>query len=363
MAGGCGPRSATGIARAVRLMCRRKLRLRSRGADRVEVVKLSVIIPTRNRAAFLESALDSIAHQDWAKTEFEVIVVDNGSTDSTGDVCGRNACRFAHFARLYASDPGLHVGRHMGMARARADLLVFADDDIEADRGWLRSVFETFQNEDPALVGGPVIPRFEVAPPDWVRRRWQPNALGERVCGHLSLVDLGGQSRVTNPFRVFGCNFSVRKSVVLAAGGFHPDGMPRDLIRFRGDGETHISGYIQRQGLRAFYNTGAAVAHCVPRERLTIEYFCQRSFNQGISESFSDLREGRGGVCGQMASWLRAVARRARLRNAPHPDLLLHRAWRDGYRYHRAEYRRDATLRAWVHRNDYLDPHEGAMFA
>ena len=322
------------------------------------MIKLSVIIPTRNRALTLGRALVSFAGQTFPKDEFEVIVVDNGSTDRTAEVCAKTASLFTHFTRLYDEHPGLHVGRNLGMECAQAEILVYGDDDIEASPEWLKSIYQAFADPAVVLAGGKNLPVFEETPPEWIERLWSPNAFGERVCGPLSILDLGDNPRRISPYKVYGCNFSILKSVLLAAGGFHPDGMPKELIRFRGDGETHVSRFIDNQGLAAFYHPGASVGHLVPRERLTVEYFCQRSFNQGISNSFAEFREkkvtGRGNH--GVLKFLRGLITWVRLRNAAYPLARMAKATRRGYSFHRREYRRDPALREWVHRQMYLGP-------
>lgn len=320
-------------------------------------MKLSVIIPTRNQAKSLERALASIAGQTLRKEEFEVIVVDNGSTDSTAEICGRLSAGFEHFTRLYDEHPGLHVGRNLGMKRSKAEILVYGDDDIEATPAWLETIARAFEQTEVALVGGRNLPIFEAAPPGWLARMWAPNVHGERICGHLSILDLGVVSRHINAELVFGCNFSIRKDVLQQVGGFNPDGMPKDLLRFRGDGETHVSRFVERHALATLYHPGATVGHHVPRERLTAEYFCARSFRQGISDSFSDLRAKgtRGGPCQRVVRDVRALVAGLRLLTAPYPLRQLASARQRGYRFHQQQYSRDPLLRQWVHRCNYLN--------
>jgi glycosyltransferase involved in cell wall biosynthesis len=321
------------------------------------MMKLSVIIPTRNRARTLERTLASLTQQRITNNSFEVIVVDNGSTDATAEVCGKLGAQFRHFTRLYDEHPGLHVGRHLGMQHARSDILVYADDDIEATPEWLESILLAFQRPDATLVGGKNLPLFEAPPPAWIEALWAPKASGERVCGWLSLLDLGDVPHEISPYHVYGCNFSIRKSVLLQTDGFHPDGMPKDLIRFRGDGETHVSRYIKQQGLAAFYHPGASVGHFVSRDRLTIEYFCQRSFNQGVSESFAELRNcgGHTDISQQFLRIARHILARLTLCWSARPSASIELAGHRGYRFHQKEYRRDPTVREWVLRKNFLN--------
>jgi len=94
-----------------------------------------------------------------------------------------------------------------------------------------------------------------------------------RILIYLSILDLGDTIKTINPYHVFGCNFSIRKKILLEAGGFHPDAMPQELIRFRGDGESHVSRYILVHGYKTLYHPKASVYHLVTHNRMTEDYF------------------------------------------------------------------------------------------
>lgn len=251
---------------------------------------LSVIIPTRNRAKYLTNTLASLTKQIYSADCYELLVIDNGSTDNTRDVCATFRDKIPQLRYFYEEKPGLHVGRHLGMKMAKAELLVFADDDIEAFPTWLEAIAESFQDPEVVLVGGKNLPRFEAAPPDWIHEMWERDTQGNRVLGYLSILDLGNDNKDISPYHVFGCNFSIRKSILLKARGFHPDSVPEELIRYRGDGETHVSKFIKANSMRTFYHPGASVYHAVPKERMTLQYFRKRAYNEGISRSFTEFR-------------------------------------------------------------------------
>jgi glycosyltransferase involved in cell wall biosynthesis len=321
------------------------------------LMELSVIIPTRNRADCLRKNLEALFSQTMALYRFEVIVSDNGSTDDTAEVCRSFQARFAHFQYHYEKAPGLHVGRHIGLETARTDLLVYADDDIIALPSWLESIAEAFEDPAVALVGGKDLPRFEATPPAWISRLWLPDSRGHRLLGHLSILDLGEAADYIDPLRVFGCNFSIRKAVLMEAGGFHPDGMPRDLIRYRGDGETHVSRYIAQRGYRACYHPGASVQHLVPAGRMSLKYFCQRSYQQGISDSYTEVRALGGKIQENPGNWkarLHPITRLIRgLTRGWYVYALSQSAW-GGRSYHRRAVQQDSLLLEWVLRKNYL---------
>ncbi len=255
---------------------------------------LSVIIPTYNRSYYLKDFVNSILAQTLSPKYYEIILVDNGSTDSTRELINslnrQNENRIKYF---FEQQPGLHIGRHLGARHAGGEILTFTDDDIIAQPGWLEAVIESFQDNDIALVGGKNLPKWEAAPPEWVDLFKTENEYGW-IIGQLSLLDFGNTC-IEIPARfVFGCNYSIRKKVMYDCGGFHPDGMPPELIQYRGDGETALSIAIEEKGYRTVYNPRASVYHRIPIERLQIDYFCQRAFRQGISDSYTEIRANRG---------------------------------------------------------------------
>lgn len=325
---------------------------------------ISVIFPTRNRADLLAAALESVTRQTLAPEAFEVIVVDNGSTDKTAAVTASFGSRLPNLRYSYTQTPGLHVGRHRGMQEAAGEILVFADDDIEALPSWLSTIRDVFEDPTVGMCGGNNIPLFLQPPPEWLQHLWERSMIaGGRALPPLSLLQLDGHRKQFSPYYVWGCNFAVRKSVLRQAGGFHPDGMPGELIRFRGDGETHVSRFVLESGLRCVFDPAASVYHKVTPERMTVDYFRQRGFAQGVSDSFAALRKAsprpwqeRLAVMRLAKGWARRV--KAGLRSHRPQDAALsalREGHSEGYAFHQRAYRDDPNVRAWVHRPTYIE--------
>src|SRR5437867_1570833 len=130
---------------------------------------VSVIVCTYNRAALLASCLESLVAQTLAAERYEIIVVDNGSTDRTQAV----AC---DFAQCYGTvkvvlEPRLGVShaRNTGIRHAQADYLAFIDDDARALPDWVERILAAFAETDPPpfVVGGQIMPLYEHPPPTW----------------------------------------------------------------------------------------------------------------------------------------------------------------------------------------------------
>ena len=301
-------------------------------------------------------------------------MVDNGSSDHTAVVARRYGQQL-QLVYVAAPEPGLHVGRHAGMRQARSRILMFADDDIEAEPTWVDAVTGAFRDPAVVLVGGNNLPRFESAPPPWLLELWQAGEGNRRMVGHLSVSHLGEGSFEIDAEDVWGCNFSIRREALLEAGGFHPDAMPTDLLRYRGDGETHISRWINAAGKKVLFASLASVHHWVPDDRMTPDYFCRRYFAQGISASYSAIRSNRGLLSRRQllrhqidfvryysryktVAWLGGTAGMSK-------DLALimasaRKAHRAGFRFHQDEAAGSPELMAWILKPDYFSARSGS---
>ncbi len=317
---------------------------------------ISVIIPTRNRAALLDKALQSILDQTCEPDCFEVIVIDNGSTDNTKQIAEKYAAKIKNFNYQYNSQPGLHVGRHTGLEAAKGSILVYADDDIRAMPTWLDGITESFSDANVALVGGNNYPDYESNPPQWVEALWTKTPWG-KANSHFSILDFGNNITEISPLYVWGCNFSIRKSVLLEFGGFHPDGMPEELLRFRGDGETAVSQAILANGYRTIFNPHASIYHFVPQSRMTFEYLFKRSYAQGISDSYTAIRTGMANsIMKKYKLQIRYIYTQLRVLFRRERTYLkyISKGYYRGYFYHQRQAHMDPELRNWILQKTYI---------
>lgn len=340
-------------------------------------MKLSVIIPTRNRAILLEKFLLSAIKQTLSQQKYEILIIDNGSTDNTAELVKQYTLQLPNLYYFFEPNPGLHSGRHRGYVESKGEILIYGDDDIEAFPTWLETIEQSFQNNpEVVMVGGKNLPNFESHPPEWLIQMWKPNQ-NERILGYLSILDLGDQPKLISPYYIFGCNFAIRRSILKEVGGFHPDGMPQELIKFRGDGESHVSEYVKKQGYKALYAPNASVYHWVSNKRMTLEYFCQRSYIQGISDSYTKIREdfeqNKDIKKKDLLFFLIEASRKtySRIRNiandikniiydSNNADTELKRiqktiasAYQDGFNFHQQMVKEEPELLKWVLRTNY----------
>jgi len=349
-------------------------------------VKYSIIIPTYNRTEILQRCLQCICELENPDEDWEVLVLNNNSTDSTEEVINSYKKELPHLRYFRSTDPGLHVGRNVGYDRAEGDILCYIDDDSFVSKGWLKGIEKAFRESEVALVGGPCLPEHEEEPPNWINQFWSHTDHG-KCFGSLSLLDFGDQITQISPYDVYGCNFNIRRDVLEKLGGFHPDGMPRELIRYRGDGETFVSRKLIELGYKALYSPDAKIHHFIPASRATKEYFCHRAYIQGISDSYSLIREERKLVIknsrrkdediesGDTHSCYinlmkifrflkrettsiknRALNYKKKLFPTEY-DLIraeMQKSYREGFAFHQREVKKDPKLKEWVLRENYL---------
>jgi len=120
---------------------------------------VSVIVPVRNRAACVRQLLDALTAQTYAPSRFEVIVVDNESTDDIASIARAAAARSPFEVRyLRKQNDGPAASRNRGAEMARGDIIAFTDSDCIPDCGWLAHGARAFASESVGVVCGPVLP-------------------------------------------------------------------------------------------------------------------------------------------------------------------------------------------------------------
>ncbi len=173
---------------------------------------VSVIVPSRNRAAMLSDCLTSLRGQDYPGGRFEIIVVDDGSTDATADVVRTlQDGELPEVRYVYQDHHGLNAARNAGITAAKEATICFVDDDVDVPRGWLRSLAEAaVRHPEAGCLGGPIRVRLEGKPPRCCQMEL------ERSEGAL---DYGLQEKAVH--EVYGGNILVKRWAVDEVGPFH----------------------------------------------------------------------------------------------------------------------------------------------
>jgi hypothetical protein len=206
--------------------------------------------------------------------------------------------RLRHLTELR---PGKSHAVAAAVAAATGDVFAFTDDDVTVDPLWLATIRRIMRDSNAALVGGPVFPRWEAAPPGWLR--FETTEFG-RLAAPLGLLNYGPASLELGPRTVLGSNMAVRRAPINKVGGF-----ARQLGKLRGtllSGEDHeLCQRVQAAGYRAIYFPELRVVHWVPAERMRASYSMSWFFWSGITHATLDAVErGRPALMGGVPPYL-----------------------------------------------------------
>jgi glycosyltransferase involved in cell wall biosynthesis len=240
--------------------------------------KISAIVCTHNRAAFLPAALDSLLRQSVDPEAYEIIVVDNLSTDETPSVTQSYVREHANLRCIVEPKLGLSVARNAGMQQTAAELVAFTDDDAVVAPDWIERLLERFSKVHAmtAAIGGEIEPIWQVPRPGWLT-----DAMLRPLSAHLGWSDqpivLGKGQWLCE------VNCAYRRELVLGYGGF-----PTSLGRQGGNllsGEGTINERLQADGYELFFDPRIRVRHTIHAERVSRDWFRRRYFWQGVTEA------------------------------------------------------------------------------
>ena len=239
-------------------------------------MNVSVVVPTFNRAARLPALIEDLRGQCVEDLEYEIVIVDNGSTDRTALTVRDHAAHDPRVHYVLERSPGASCARNAGIAAATAPILAFIDDDVRPRRDWVASVYRAFA-EEPELdcIGGRIEPRWPVDPPAWLTSaHWGPLAL-QMGRGSSSHID-----REHAAACLVTANFACRASVFRELGGFSPE--------FRRDKDREFNLRLWRAGKRGKYVDSVVTYTEVQPERMEKSY--HRAWHHVTGQSHARMR-------------------------------------------------------------------------
>lgn len=238
---------------------------------------ISVVIGTYNRCAMLRRALESVLGQDAGDVRYEVIVVDNNSSDRTREIVttliGGGETRLRY---VFEGKQGVAHARNAGLAVALAPIVAFTDDDVRVAPNWLAEI-ERALDDHPEVdsVGGRILPLWPCEPPTWLTR--------EHWVGPLALQDHGPLPFYVNaerPLSLASANLAFRRSVFERVGGFDPE------FSQGGDhSDTEMLVRLLRKDLQSLYMPSILVTAHVQPERLGKRYHRRWFFRAGKAQA------------------------------------------------------------------------------
>jgi len=214
---------------------------------------VSVVVPVLNGAATIGDMLNALLHQSGAPQQFEIIVVDNGSTDSTCAIIEKFAVTMLHEPKR-----GPAAARNRGLRHASGEIIVHLDADTLPTRSWLREIVAPFADPDVILVGGKTVP-------------FRPDTPAERYVARVGLYNAEfDAARPIFPF-VASVNMATRRLAALAVGGFSEDMLTAEDMDF-------CYRLLRQFPSRIVYQSSAVLFH---RNRSADTALCRQAWAYG----------------------------------------------------------------------------------
>ncbi len=248
---------------------------------------LSVILCTYNRERYIYNVLQSIAAGGFG--DYEIVLVNNNSTDGTESECQRFAKDHPEVAMRYCVEKqqGLSYARNRGIMESQGEVLVYVDDDAVVNREYLQTYADFFnRNKEAVAAGGPITPRYDgCEEPSWMSHYTRQLVTGE--------LNLGTREREF-PKGAFpgGGNAAYRKSVFDEVGLFNVE-LGRKGNSLIGAEEKDLFDKMTSRGMKFYYLPNAILYHLIPPKKLTQDYFDRLTYGIGVSERYRTQQIGR----------------------------------------------------------------------
>jgi len=233
--------------------------------------KVSVLVCAYNAADTIDDCLTSL--RDLTYPNYEVIVVNDGSRDRTGEIArGYDGVRVVDVA-----NGGLSAARNIALAEATGEIVAYTDADVRVDPDWLTYLVQPFVTSDVVASGGP-----NVVPADdpWVAQ------CVARAPGGPTQVLL--DDRIAE--HVPGCNMAYRRDALLAIGGFNP-------VYLRAGDDVDVCWRLQAKGQKVGFSPAALVWH---HHRTSVKAYWRQQVGYGEGETWLDAHHPEKFVDGNM---------------------------------------------------------------
>jgi glucosyl-dolichyl phosphate glucuronosyltransferase len=239
---------------------------------------LSVIICTYNRAWLLRKSLLSLSSQTLAPALYEVVVIDNNSTDETSEVV--KECQESHSGLnlrcVKETQQGLSFARNRGYQEARGKIVAYLDDDAIANQKWCEATLAAFEQPSVLAAGGPIVPWYEAQPPAWFDNSFETRSWGKSskfLDNNLAKFGFSG-----------GC-MAFPKTILEQYAGFDTNlGMKGNTMGFAEEDDLFLRIWNDHQPKPMFwYETQMQIEHYTPERNWQVAYRKQRAFRSGFA--------------------------------------------------------------------------------
>jgi glycosyltransferase involved in cell wall biosynthesis len=253
---------------------------------------LSIIICTYNRQKYIYNCLKNVAENDFSCDKYEIILVNNNSTDNTETECEcfKNDYPQVDFRYFVEINQGLSFARNRGVEEASGDFLVFLDDDAFVEKNYLANLennLAKYENID--AFGGKITPLFESG----ITPKW----LSKWTYSWVSGIDLGNKTTSFNGNNYpIGANMGISRKAIEKIGGFNIK-LGRSKKNLMAGEEKDIFNRLKAQSGAIYYFPNVAVQHVIPENRTTDDFIKRLGNGVGQSERLRTLNISKMSFC------------------------------------------------------------------
>jgi len=247
-------------------------------------IRFSVVVCTYNRANCLAETLESVSRQTCPVENFELIIVDNNSTDHTADVCRSFIDQHPSLSVQYIKEPnqGISYARNRGVSEAQGTFITFLDDDETIEPCFLQNLNLFFeQYPDAELCSEPVVPILETPAPDWMSPFTMRLITGAYDKG-TEIKTVGTKDYPGTGHATF------RTELFHRYGGFNTD-LGRKGNSLLGAEDKDFFLRLIQNGIKCYYVPSAVIYHHIPAYKLTEDFFNRITYAIGKSERIRTL--------------------------------------------------------------------------
>jgi glucosyl-dolichyl phosphate glucuronosyltransferase len=247
---------------------------------------ISVVICTYNRADLLSGALKSICQQTLAPDKYEILVVDNASTDHTAEIVLKCQQEYPEhkLRRICESRQGLGYARNTAIKEAKGNYIAYLDDDARAKSDWLESASRHLGANNPLhCLGGVILPFYTTGKPSWFQDKYESRLWGDK------------ERWLSNRESLSGSNMIWSKDIIQSIGGFGEAvgvkgkniSVGEETLAFR-----HL--WQAEQAPVVIYDPTLVVYHWVPPNKMKVSYYIKRALITGQATFQIDRKPGLG---------------------------------------------------------------------
>lgn len=232
-------------------------------------MKITVVICTLNRSELLRACLDSLVGQTAAPDQFDVIVIDNNSTDDTPEVVKTYVDQYPNYRYLKETNQGLSYARNRGWMESKTEWVIFLDDDARAKENFVERGIWMAENHDYRIFGGVFLPWYKYGRPYWIQDKYHTNKLRYKKPSTLLSTEAAS-----------GGVMAVQKSLMAEYDGFNTEiGMKGNQIGY--SEETAFQYQLRKDGIQVGYDPEFIIYHLVAKYKLQVDWYFSSAFALG----------------------------------------------------------------------------------